>query len=76
MIFERSSPVLLDCIRIEQTFIVALKKMKDKSITNNIFWVQSKDSIIFEFDCIAFIELTIAEKTLLDYAKLFSSNDC
>ena len=50
--------------------------MKDKSITNNIFWIQSKDSIIFEFDCIAFTELTIAEKTLLDYTKLFSSNDC
>ena len=50
--------------------------MKDKSITNNIFWIQSKDSIIFEFDCIAFIELTIAEKTLIDYTKLFSSNDC
>ena len=49
-----------------------LKKIKDISITHDIFRIQSDDSIIY---CLAFIDLMIAEKTLLDYTNLFSPND-
>ena len=53
----------------------ALNKIKDKSITHNIFRIQSNDSIISGFSCIAFMEYMIAGKTLSDYANLFSPND-
>ena len=37
-----------------------LNKMKDKSIIQNIFRIQSDDSSIYGFCCIAFIEYMIA----------------
>ena len=53
----------------------ALNKIIDKSITCNIFRVQSDDSVMCRFHCIAFIEYMIARKTLLDYTKFFSTYD-
>ena len=38
--------------------------------------MQDDDCIKFGFYCIAFIEYMLAEKALLDYTNLFSSNDC
>ena len=52
-----------------------LNKIKDKSITHNIFRIQSDDSITCGFYCIAFTEYMIAGKTLLDHTNLFSPND-
>ena len=52
-----------------------LNKIKDKSITHNIFRVQVNESIISGFYCIDFIEYMLSEKTLLDYTNLFSPND-
>ena len=49
-----------------------LNKIKDKSIILNIFGIESDDSIMCGFYCIAFIEYMIAGKTLLDYTNLFS----
>ena len=45
-----------------------LSKIKDKSMTHNIFRMRC-------VDCIIFIEHMIAGKTLLDYTNLFSPND-
>ena len=53
----------------------ALSKVKDQSVTQNIFRIRSDDSIMCGFYCIVFIEYMIAGKTLLDYTKLFSPND-
>ena len=53
----------------------SVKKIKDKSITHNIFRIQGNDSIICGFCCIAFIEYMISGKTLLDYTSLFSPKD-
>ena len=39
-----------------------LNKIKDKSITHNIFRIQSDDSIISLFYCIAPIQLRLQEK--------------
>ena len=50
-------------------------KIKDKSITHNIFRIQSDDSIMCGYYCIAFIEYLIAGKSLTDYTNLFSPND-
>ena len=40
--------------------------MKDKSITHNIFRIQSADSFMCGLYCIASIKHTLAGKTLLD----------
>ena len=52
-----------------------ISKIKDKSISYNIFRIHSDDSVICGFHCIAFIEYIIERKTLSDYTNLFSSND-
>ena len=52
-----------------------LNKIRDKSITHNIFRIQDNESIMFGFCCIVFIECMLAGKTLLDYTNLFSPND-
>ena len=44
-----------------------LNKIKDKSITHNIFRIQDKYSIMYRLYCIAFIEHMLAGKTLLVY---------
>ena len=52
-----------------------LSKIKDKSITHNIFRIQDNQSIMSGFYCIAFIEYMLAGKTVLDYTNLFTPND-
>ena len=49
--------------------------MKDKSITHNIFRIQSYGYIMCEFYYITFIEYMIVGKTLLYYTDLFSPID-
>ena len=44
-----------------------LDKIKDKSITHDIFRIQDNDSSMWGFYCITFIEYMLAEKTLLAY---------
>ena len=46
-------------------------KIKDKSLTHNIFRIQANDSFMHEFFCITFIEYTIARKSLLSYTNFF-----
>ena len=55
--------------------IELLNKIRDKSITDNIFRIQDNESIICGFYCTAFIEYILAGRTLLDYTNLFLSND-
>ena len=57
-------------------FNIFLKKIKirDKSVTRNIFRIQDHKSIMCAFYCIAFIEYVLAGKTFLDYTNLFSPN--
>ena len=52
-----------------------LSKLKDKSITHNIFRTRDNDSIMCWFSCIAFIKYMIAGKTLPDFTTLFWPND-
>ena len=52
-----------------------LNKIKDKSITHNIFRIQDNESIMCGFYCIAFIQYILSGKTLLDYTNLFSPNN-
>ena len=52
-----------------------LNKIRDKSITHNIFRIQDNESILCGFYCNTFIEYMLARSTLLDYTNLVSPND-
>ena len=65
----------LDSFEDEYILQEVLNKIKDKSITHNMFRIKCDDSIMCEFYCITFIEYMIRLKTLLDYSNLFSPNE-
>ena len=52
-----------------------MKKIKDKSITQNIFIIEDNEYVMCGFYWIAFIEYKLAGKTLSIYTNLFSPND-
>ena len=64
-----------DSFGIEYIPVKVLNKIKDKSITHNIFRIQDNKSTMCGFYCIAFIKYMLAGKTLLDNTNLFSLND-
>ena len=75
LFIEKNTSAYFDSFGIEYIPQEVLNKIKDKSITHNIFRIQSDDSIISGFYCIAFIEYMLAQKSSLDYTNLFSPND-
>ena len=50
-------------------------KVKNKSLTHNIFRTQSDHTIMCGFYCIGFIDFVLVGKTVLDYAILFCPNN-
>ena len=64
-----------DSFRIEYIPQKVLDKIKDKSITHNIFRIQDNDSVMCGFYFITFIEYMLSGKTLLNYTNLFSMNE-
>ena len=68
LFIDRNTAVYFDSFGIEYIPQVVLNNY-------NIFRIQDNESIICGFYCIAFIEYTLAGKTLLDYTNLFSPND-
>ena len=74
LFIDRNTAVYFDSFGIENILQEALNKIRDKSITHNIFRIQDEDSIMCGFYCITFIEYILAGKTLLDYTNLFSLN--
>ena len=70
IIIDRNTAVYFDCFGIEYLPKDVLYKFIDKSMTHNIFRIQSGCG----FYCIAFIEYMIAGKTLLDYTNLLFLN--
>ena len=67
--------VYFDSFGIEYITQEVLSKIKEKSITHNIFRIQDDDSILCGLYCNAFTEYMISGKTLLDYTNLFSPDD-
>ena len=51
------------------------KFIGNKNIIKNIYRIQAYDSIIWGYPCIAFIDLMLKGKSLLEYINLFSLND-
>ena len=64
-----------DSFEIEYIPQEVLKEIKEKSINHNTSRMQSCNSIMRGFYCIAFEEYIIAGKALLDYRNLLSPND-
>ena len=64
--------VYFDSFGIEYIPQEVLNNIKDKSIIQNIFRIQSDNSIMCGFYCITFIEYILAEKSLLENTNLFS----
>ena len=61
-----------DSFGIEHTPQEVLNKIRDKSITHNMFRIQNNESIMGGFYCIAFIKYMLAGKALLHFTNLFS----
>ena len=51
------------------------KFIGNTNIITNIYRIQAHDSIICRYFCIAFIDIMLKGKSLLDYTSLFSPND-
>ena len=66
LFIDRNITVYFESFGIEYIPQEVLHKIKDKSITHNIFGIQDNESIMCRFYCIAFIEYMLARKTLLD----------
>ena len=75
LFFHKSVAIYFDCFGIEYITEEVLNKIRDKSITHNIFRIQDNECIMCRFYCIAFIEYMLAGKALLDYTNLFTPND-
>ena len=75
LFIDKNTAIYFDFFGIEYISQEVLNKIKDKSITRNIFRIQDNESIMCGFYCIAFIEYMLPGKTLLDYTNLFSPND-
>ena len=71
---DKNAAVYFDSFEIEYIPQKVLSKIKEKTITHNIFRIQDDDSVMCGFYYITFIEYMLAGKALLDYTKLFSSN--
>ena len=56
-------------------YFEVLNKIRDKSITHNIFRIQHNESIMCGFYCVAFLKYMLAGKILLGYTNLFSSDE-
>ena len=68
---DRNTAVYFDSFGIEYIPHDVLNKIKNKSITHNIFRIQSDDSTMCEFYCVAFIDYMIVGKTALGFNSLF-----
>ena len=75
LFIDKNLAVYSDSFEIEYIPQKILNKIKDKSITHNIFRIQDNESVMCGFYYIAFIEYMFAGKTLLEYTDLFSVSD-
>ena len=60
LFIDGNTAVYIDSFGIEYIPQEILKKLKDKSITHNIFRIQDDNSIMCGFYCIVFIEYIFA----------------
>ena len=51
------------------------KFIGNKNIKTNVYRIQTYDSVMWGYYCIRFIDFMLKDKSLLEYANLFSPND-
>ena len=62
LFIDRNTAVYSDSFGIEYILQEVLNRIRDKSLSNNIFRIQGDDSIMCGFYCIAFIEYMLSGK--------------
>ena len=62
LFIDRNTAIYFDSFGIEYIPQEVLNKIKDKSITHNIFRIQNNESVMCGFYCITFIEYVLQEK--------------
>ena len=62
---DRNTAVYFDSFGIEFIPQEVLNKIRDKSITHNMFIIQDNGSTMCRFYCIAFIEYTLSGKNFV-----------
>ena len=75
LFIDKNAAIYFDSFGIEYIPLEVLNKIRDKSITDNIFTIHDNEYIMCGFYCIAFAEYVPAGKTLLDCTYLFFPND-
>lgn len=75
LFFAQKIVEYFDSFVTEYNLKEVLSKIKNRSITHDIFRIQFDDSFIYGSYCIVFMECMIARKTLLDHINLFSPSD-
>ena len=75
LFINKNTAVYFDSVGIEYIPQQVSSKIKDKSLARNILRIQSDNSVMCGFYCIAFIKYMIVGKSLLDYTNLFFLND-
>ena len=75
LFINKDIAIYFDSFVTEYTPQEVLNKIKDKSITYNIFRIEDNEAIMCGFYCIAFIEYMLVGKILLDCTNLFTPND-
>ena len=68
---DRNTDVSFGSFGIEYIPQEVLSRIRDKSITYNIFRIQDDECIMWGFYCIAFIKYMLARKTLLNCTNSF-----
>ena len=62
LFIDRNTALYFDSFAIEYIPLELLNKIRDNSITHNIFRIQDNESIMCGFYCIAFIEYMLSGK--------------
>ena len=75
LFFDRNITVYLEFFEIRYISQEVWSKMRDQSITRNVFRIKDNETIMCSFYNITLIEYILAGKTLQDYTNLFSLND-
>ena len=75
LFIDKNAAVYFDSFGIEYLPLEVLDRIRNKSITHNVFRMQDNESIMCGFCCITIIEYMLAGKPLLVDTNLLSPNE-
>ena len=75
LFIDKNAAVYFDSFGIEYLPLEVLDRIRNKSITHNVFRMQDNESIMCGFFCITIIEYMLAGKPLLVDTNLLSPNE-